>query len=74
MGTIRNKTPKKNPVGRPVGTTGAYKPEHLVRQNLSVRIPAWLKERLKKKHKSEVGTYLEELILTDNPSWKPPKK
>lgn len=64
---------KKNSVGRPKGTVGSYIPDHLKRVTTAYRLPAWLKERLRRKKGSETGKYIEDLIIQDT-GWKPPKK
>lgn len=64
---------KKSVFGRPPGAyDGHYKPPHIVKQHVPLRLPGWLKQRLKNRN-INVSLYIEKLILADT-GWNEPKK
>lgn len=67
--------PKKTQgfMGRPPGPyEGHYKPPHLIKEFVPLRLPAWMKKKLKIKN-INVSKYIENLILHDT-KWNQPKK
>ena len=68
---------KKRPRGRPPGPVeGGYKPPHLRRATVPVRLPQWMKDRLDRRlearHES-YSSYVEKLVMNDT-GWVEPKK
>ena len=64
---------KKVRIGRPPGPyAGGYKPPHLRKEQISLRLPAWMHKLVRSKD-INFSQYVEKLILNDT-GWKEPKK